>query len=62
MAGRGLRTVRAGFTLDDLLNHPGVVMHELDRSSTAPMTSTGCAGGGRLVAESLYDPVGGVGS
>ena len=28
----GTPYVRRGFTLDDLLNHPGVVMHELDRA------------------------------
>ncbi len=27
----GTPYVRRGFTLDDLINHPGVVMHELDR-------------------------------
>ena len=29
--------VRRGFTLDDLLNHPGVVMHELDRALDGPI-------------------------
>lgn len=49
---------RAGFTLDDLLNHPGVVMHELDRKLDRAHDLDRLRRWRRLVCESLYDPVG----
>lgn len=49
---------RAGFTLDDLLNHPAVVMHELDRKLDRPHDLARLRRWRRLVSESLYDPLG----
>lgn len=46
--------VRRGFTLDDLLNHPLVVMHELDRALGRPHRPGRLARWRTLVSESLY--------
>ena len=50
----GTPYVRRGFTLDDLLNHPGVVMHELDRSLGRPHLISRLGKWKRLVDNSLY--------
>lgn len=49
---------RKGFTLDDLLNHPAVVMHEMDRDLGRPHRSSRLARWRTLVRESLYDTAG----
>ena len=38
-AAGGSSYVRKGFVLDDLLNHPAVVMHEIDNALGRPTTS-----------------------
>lgn len=45
---------RRGFTLDDLLNHAGVVMHEIDRGLGRPHLPRRLARWRRLVDNSLY--------
>ena len=45
---------RRGFVLDDLLNHPVVVMHELDRALSRPHVPRRVERWRRLVANSLY--------
>ena len=50
--------VRKGFTLDDLLNHPAVVMHEMDRDLGRPHRNRRLRRWRILVRESLYDEVG----
>lgn len=45
---------RSGFTLDDLLNHPGVLMHELDRLLGRPHRMARLSRWKALVADSLY--------
>ena len=49
---------RRGFTLDDLLNHPLVAMHEIDRELGRPHSSPGVTRWRRLVENSLYSEVG----
>ncbi|WP_426244567.1 hypothetical protein [Nocardioides sp. LHG3406-4] len=50
----GTPYVRRGFTLDDLLNHPGVVMHELDRALGRPHLVSRLRVWRRMVDNSLY--------
>lgn len=50
--------VRKGFVLDDLLNHPMVVMHEIDRALGRPHVSARIARWRRLVENSLYAEAG----
>ncbi len=50
----GTTYVRRGFTLDDLLNHPAVVMHELDRSLDRPHLLSRLRKWRRMVDNSLY--------
>lgn len=50
--------VRRGFTLDDLLNHPGVAMHELDRLLGRPHDPDRLRRWRRLVDASLYSEAG----
>jgi hypothetical protein len=59
--GRGLAGtsyVRKGFVLDDLLNHPIVMMHELDRALGRPHDIRRLQCWRQLVDNSLYSPVG----
>lgn len=49
---------RKGFTLDDLLNHPTVAMHEIDRDLDRPHVNARLWRWRTLVRESLYDEVG----
>lgn len=49
---------RRGFTLDDLLNHPLTVMHELDRALGRPHRMSRLRRWQRLVENSLYSPLG----
>lgn len=57
---RGLGTSyrRRGFTLDDLLNHPATVMHELDRALERPHDPARLRRWRALVANSLYSDAG----
>lgn len=50
--------VRRGFTLDDLLNHPGVVMHELDRALGRPHQAHRLRRWRRLMDHSMYSQAG----
>ncbi len=50
----GTSYVRRGFTLDDLVNHSGVVMHELDRSLGRPHLVSRLRKWRQLVDNSLY--------
>lgn len=50
--------VRRGYVLDDLLNHPAVLMHELDRLLARPHRRSRLTRWRYLVAESLYSPDG----
>lgn len=50
--------VRKGFTLDDLLNHPLVVMHEIDRDLDRPHRPSRIRRWRVLVRESLYSESG----
>ncbi|WP_248581816.1 hypothetical protein [Nocardioides sp. InS609-2] len=50
----GTPYVRRGFTLDDLLNHPAVVMHELDRTLDRPHLIKRLRKWRRMVDNSLY--------
>jgi hypothetical protein len=54
----GTSYVRRGFTLDDLLNHPLVVMHELDRLLDRPHRLTRLKRWQQLVENSLYSDIG----
>ena len=54
----GTAYTRRGFTLDDLLNHPGVVMHELDRALVRPHRAERLRRWRRVVGNSLYDEAG----
>lgn len=54
----GAHYVRRGFTLDDLLNYPLVVMHEIDRALDRPHRLSRLNRWRRLVENSLYSPVG----
>ncbi len=58
---RGLQRAgleRRGFTLDDLLNHALVTMHEIDRDLGRPHVMRRFRAWQTLVGESLYSPVG----
>jgi hypothetical protein len=50
--------IRRGFTLDDLLNHGGGLMHELDRALDRPHVPDRLAAWRALVENSLYAPAG----
>jgi hypothetical protein len=50
----GTPYVRRGFTLDDLLNHPAVVMHEIDRALGRSHLPRRLETWRRVVANSLY--------
>lgn len=54
----GTQYVRKGFVLDDLLNHPAVVMHEIDRALDRPHDVRRLRRWHRLVANSLYSEAG----
>lgn len=59
--GRGLSGtdyVRKGFVLDDLLNHPAVVMHEIDRALDRPHDVRRLRRWRALVENSLYAEAG----
>lgn len=49
---------RHGFTLDDLLNHPIVAMHEIDRALLRPHRLARLTRWRRLVENSMYSEVG----
>lgn len=50
--------VRRGFVLDDLLNHPNVVMHEIDRALGRPHRRRRVEAWQRLVGNSMYSAAG----
>lgn len=50
--------VRHGFTLDDLLNHPVVVLHEIDRALGRPHDLRQIRRWRRMVDNSLYSDIG----
>lgn len=50
--------VRKGFTLDDLLNHAAVTMHEIDRALGRPHRSRRLTVWRTMVTESLYSEAG----
>jgi hypothetical protein len=54
----GTPYVRRGFTLEDLLNHPGVAMHELDRVLGRPHRRHRFRRWRRMVDQSLYSSAG----
>jgi hypothetical protein len=54
----GTPYVRRGFTLDDLLNHPAVVMHEIDRALGRPHQPDRLTMWKRIVDNSLYSTTG----
>lgn len=54
----GSRYDRRGFTLDDLLNHAGVVMHELDRLLGRSHDPRRLRRWRQMVAESMYSEAG----
>jgi hypothetical protein len=54
----GTPYVRRGFTLDDLLNHPAVAMHELDRMLGRAHQQQRLRRWRRLVDHSMYSPAG----
>jgi hypothetical protein len=54
----GTSYVRRGFTLDDLLNHPGVVMHEIDRALDRAHLPRRLGLWRQIVANSLYSDQG----
>lgn len=54
----GTPYVRRGFTLDDLLNHPGVMMHEIDRALGRPHLAHRLERWRRLVDNSLFSEAG----
>ena len=49
---------RAGYTLDDLLNHPAATMHEMDRALGRPHRAGRIERWRALVRDSLYDGTG----
>jgi hypothetical protein len=49
---------RRGFTLDDLLNHPGVTMHELDRGLGRSHRAVRLSRWRQIVSESMYSEAG----
>lgn len=54
----GTEYVRRGYTLDDLLNHAGVVMHEIDRALDRPHDSRRLQRWRALVDGSMYSEPG----
>jgi hypothetical protein len=54
----GTSYVRRGFTLDDLLNHPAVAMHELDRALDRRHRAHRLRRWRRLVDQSMYSEAG----
>jgi hypothetical protein len=54
----GTPYVRRGFTLDDLINHPGVAMHELDRLLGRPHRQARLRRWRRMVDHSMYSSAG----
>lgn len=50
--------VRRGYTLDDLLNHPAVLMHELDRLLERPHRAGRLRAWRALIGDSLYSDTG----
>lgn len=54
----GTQYVRRGYTLDDLLNHPAIVMHELDRLLGRPHQAERLRAWRALIDDSLYSTVG----
>jgi hypothetical protein len=54
----GTRYIRRGYTLDDLLNHPVVLMHEIDRALERPHDLRRIRRWRRMVDNSLYSDVG----
>jgi hypothetical protein len=54
----GSTFIRRGYTLDDLLNHPGVAMHELDRLLGRPHQQQRLRRWRRLVDHSMYSEQG----
>lgn len=54
----GTRYTRRGYTLDDLLNHSLVMMHEIDRALDRPHDLRRIARWRRLVDNSLYSEIG----
>jgi hypothetical protein len=50
--------LRRGYTLDDLVNHPGAAMHELDRALDRPHRPHRLARWRTLVDESMYAEAG----
>lgn len=54
----GTPYTRRGYALDDLLNHPAVVMHEIDRALGRPHRSSRLSRWRRLVEDSLYSEAG----
>lgn len=54
----GTKYRRRGFTLDDLLNHPGVVMHEIDAALGRPHRPERLARWRTVIDESLYSEPG----
>ena len=54
----GTQYRRFGFTLDDLLNHPAVVMHEIDRLLERPHRLARLRRWRQLLSESLYTETG----
>ena len=49
---------RRGFTLDDLINHPAVLMHEIDRDLGRPHKPQRLDRWLRMVENSMYSEVG----
>ncbi len=54
----GTTYVRRGYTLDDLLNHPAVAMHELDRLLARPHQQQRLRQWRRLIDHSMYSEQG----
>jgi hypothetical protein len=54
----GTPYVRRGFTLDDLLNHPAVAMHEIDAALGRPHRPERLRRWRRMLTESLYSEPG----
>ncbi len=54
----GTPYIRRGFTLDDLLNHPAIAMHEIDRALARPHDLRRLSSWRRVVENSLYSEAG----
>lgn len=54
----GTSYVRRGFTLDDLLNHPAVMTHEIDRALERAHRASRLVAWRRMVENSLYSEAG----